>query len=285
MNFVKRNLPKYDNTCIIIVTYNPDYTQLSINLDKHVKIAKHVIVVDNGSMEFSQCLQTKKNYNGIEFICNKENKGIAYALNQGIKRAISLSFEWILTFDQDSCPNEHILHYYSSVVKNEDEDLGLIGTSFSENDLEDFSEIIPEARISATIITSGTLHHQSLFQKVGLYDETLFIDCVDFDFSIRVLLKGLRNYRVERALIRHHLGNPITKWGVTSSNHTPLRRFYWARNTILLNKRYFFKTPIWILKKDLFFVIDTIKILLLECQKKEKIRNIVKGVIESFKMN
>lgn len=76
------------NICCIIVTYNIDnefekcFHAIKDQVDK-------VIIVDNGSNKDTLNYLDKINgeYN-IKLIKNKQNMGIAYALNQGVKYAL-----------------------------------------------------------------------------------------------------------------------------------------------------------------------------------------------------
>ena len=89
---------------------------------------------------------------GTELIALDENRGIAAALNIGIRRALDAGKEWILTLDDDSFPQSNILETYARVLSKYP-DAGLIGTEFSPT-----AGNSSEARESITIITSGTLH-------------------------------------------------------------------------------------------------------------------------------
>lgn len=134
-----------------------------------------------------------------------------------------------------------------------------------------------------TIITSGALHILSKIPQIGLYDESLFIDSVDFDFALRVKSKGFEVLRVKEPLICHHLGNPIKKMGIQSSNHSSFRRYYMARNHVIILKRYWKQFPLWVLKKNLFFMIQLLKMMILEGDKKAKLCLTLKGFHDAFK--
>jgi rhamnosyltransferase len=215
----------------------------------------------------------------INVIHSSTNKGIAWALNVGIKEAIKLGFNWVITFDQDSLPNQYLLDYYSRVLESE-KNVGIVGTQFSE-DVGAFSQI--SWKESLTIITSGTLHPITLFDSVGFYNEKLFIDCVDFDFSMRVKLAGYKVLRIEQPLLSHKLGTPVKKYGIESSNHNLIRRYYYARNHVFLTRNYFSKFPFWILTKNYFFTKSIFQLLLVEDNVFKKLKTISKGIKDGYK--
>lgn len=274
------NFPDRINSCFVIVTYNPDFN-FTINLLRHLEIVDKIIIIDNNSNTDIETFIPNEFLSNIIIIHSNINYGIAWGLNKGLKQALELSYEWVVTFDQDSFPNINILLYYTEVLKNE-KNVGLIGTSFAP-------EIVKLNKISwskkLTIITSGTLHPTDFFDKVGFYTEKLFIDCVDFDFSLRVKMAGYDVIRINEPLLKHKLGSPIKKFGLTSSNHNLIRRYYYGKNNVYLSKIYFKKFPLWIIKKNYFFIKSIIILILVERDVYNKIISVLKGIKDGFKDN
>ena len=275
---MQTNLPNKSNTCIVIVTYNPDSSFIN-NLGRHLEIAEKIVVVDNNSAIAITSIIPEEYLNKINIIQSETNKGIAWALNVGIKEAIKLDSDWVLSFDQDSLPNLNLLDYYSTVLKSE-KNVGLLGTQFSEAVVA-----IPAIswKESLTVITSGTLHPKALFDKMGFYNEKLFIDSVDFDFALRAKLAGYKVIRIDQPLLSHKLGTPVKKYGIESSNHNLIRRYYYARNHVFLTKTYFSKFPSWILKKNFFFIKSILELIIVEDSVYEKIKTISKGIKDGHK--
>lgn len=265
--------PAYYNTAIVVITYNPDYNFIN-NLIIHHTIAKFVIVVDNGSSNINNWLPSISPNTFV--IKSVVNRGIAWGLNTGIKQAWKFGVKYVLTFDQDSTPCQNILQLYAKHICG---DTGLIGTTYALK-TKNVNEITVENKL--TLITSGCLHPLSTWLKVGEYNETLFIDSVDFDYALRTRLNGLSVLRSSQPLISHHLGNPVTKYGMESSNHSTLRRYYMARNHIYITKHYFLKKPIFILKKNYTFLKECILMILVENHRNDKIKAILKGIIDGI---
>lgn len=272
------NLTYKFNTCIVIVTFNPDIDFVT-NLKRHLEIVEKIIIVDNNSRVNIESIIPNEFFDKISIIHSETNNGIAWALNIGIKEAIKLDFEWVLTFDQDSVPNINLLDYYSQVLKNK-KNIGLLGTKFSDK-IEPIDKITWEN--SLTVITSGTLHPIKIFDFVGFYNEKLYIDCVDFDFALRVNLAGYDVIRIDAPLLSHKLGTPLKKYGLESSNHNLIRRYYYSRNHVFLTKTYFKKFPVWIIKKNFFFIRSILLLIIVEDNISSKLKNIFKGISDGYK--
>lgn len=267
------------NTCIVVVTFNPS-TEFTRNVSRYLEIADKVIIVDNNSaIDVAALVPTNVDVNKVVFINSEVNNGIAWGLNQGLTKAIFMGYEYVLSFDQDSYPVSNILELYASIA-NINRKIGLLGTSFTD---EEIQVNCVHVKKTLTIITSGALHILSKIPQIGLYDESLFIDSVDFDFALRVKSKGFEVLRVKEPLICHHLGNPIKKMGIQSSNHSSFRRYYMARNHVIILKRYWKQFPLWVLKKNLFFMIQLLKMMILEGDKKAKLCLTLKGFHDAFK--
>jgi rhamnosyltransferase len=95
--------PKKAKVCAVMVTYNPD-SPLEQNIRAVLPQVDKLIIVDNGSaLPIRAHIETIASSCAVQVIWNKENLGLATALNIGIRSAFgSDNFAWIATFDQDS---------------------------------------------------------------------------------------------------------------------------------------------------------------------------------------
>jgi rhamnosyltransferase len=82
-----------DNSCCaIFVTYNPD-SNLVENISSILTQVSEIVVVDNASnIDAQRILRDVSKDKRITLILNDCNRGIAYALNQGVKYAIAFNF-------------------------------------------------------------------------------------------------------------------------------------------------------------------------------------------------
>ncbi|MCR6506017.1 glycosyltransferase [Bacteroides muris (ex Fokt et al. 2023)] len=272
-------LPNYFNTIIVVITYNPG-PGFKNQIERYVEIADKTIIVDNGSAQDVALYIPKDLDKHFVVVKSSQNRGIAWGLNQGVLYAKNNNYLYLLSFDQDSLPIHEILDCYADVLCHID-NIGLIGTCFTEQKVIIPSNITYSSK--KTLITSGTLHSVKIFDEIGLYDEQLFIDSVDFDFVLRVR-KKYRVLCVNQPLIYHELGSPITKYGITSSNHSAIRRYYMSRNHLLISKRYWKNYPLWVLKKNVLFFCAIIKMILVENNMKEKLLHTVQGLRDAFNL-
>lgn len=271
----------YNNLLIVIVTYNPD-DNLLLLVEKSLIMAAKVVIVDNGSWNIDSYEKRLPRNESLLFCKSKQNKGIGWGINEGIRSGKFKELKWILTFDQDSLPCDNFLDYYNYVVNKESKRIGLISANYAINlsGIDDNKEILYHDDLS--LITSGMLHNIDVFNEVGFYNERMFIDYVDFEYVLRVNLKGFATYKIDNIILNHCLGNPLSKrfgfWLLYSTNHPPIRRYYKARNHVFVTKKYVFYFPLYIVRKNIHFVISIFQILMVDTQKGAKVKMILKGI-------
>lgn len=207
----------------------------------------HVHIVDNGSeAESLLVLAEIERLPGISVERLGENRGVGHALNRGIACARRMRRAWLLTMDQDSVVDESLMAAYRAAIA-QDPKLVCLAPRITSREREK-EKVGGEIRYA---ITSGNLVRVSLFDEVGLYDEDFFIDCIDFDFSLRVRRAGCAIHRVPGAMMQHQLGEPADVPAALRgfyALHSPVRRYYMYRNYMYLMERYLFRFPGFILK-------------------------------------
>ena len=89
------------------------------------------------------------------------------------------------------------------------------------------------------LISSGSLISLAAIAETGPFDEFLFIEHVDTDWSLRARARNLRLYGVPAARLDHSLGERThaTFLGRRAFIHAPLRQYYLVRNAVLLWRR------------------------------------------------
>jgi len=276
--------------CCVIITYNPNDNLLStINIMGN-QVGK-IIIVDNDSED--QSLVTIANSmkkNAVCLLQNKQNEGIAKALNQGIRLAGEMGFDWVITFDQDTKPFNNIIATISEVytLYPDKQKIGAIGANFSNANSGWHCHIKDQKKYCERdyLITSGCLLSMNAFYEIGGFREDFFIDNVDLEYSLRLKRYGKISLITKKSGMNHQVGNPKTKrffgFNMVSSNHNSHRRYFMARNHIILSKEYLFKNPYFITKTNFFFILSLFQILLLENNRKTKILASLKGIINGF---
>ena len=241
----------------------------------------HVHVVDNASAETS--------WNQLQALCGAAtlsmerlqlNAGIGRALNLGLAKARQLGCRWLLTMDQDSLVDTSMLAAYRNFIDRDAEAACLTPNVFTNGS----SRILPDGPVDFAI-TSGNLVREDVFSSVGAYDEGLFIDGVDIDFSLRVRAAGYSILRVGAAVLHHQLGSrqvangPLARFYLA---HSPLRRYYMYRNHLYLVQRYWHRFPLFIAKATLVQVLHLLAMLVHERNTGASLRLIGRGIWDFF---
>tara|TARA_B110000908_G_C10184198_1_gene417187 strand:+ start:269 stop:1153 length:885 start_codon:yes stop_codon:yes gene_type:complete len=281
------NTVDFNNSSCVIVSYNPDESLVD-NLRSHLALFKKIIIVDNNSdsKNFDLVESFSNDYDQIDIIKFGKNNGIGYALNRGIE-GLKDSNEWICLFDQDSCPPWNLFDAYNTVIRSTEikNEIGLIGVGFSSNPHE-FSRF--NFINSLSIITSGSVISTKNIAKTGLFNESYFIDSVDFEFNLRLAKLGFGTYLIEQDLLKHSLGNQLCiKWfgiEICSTNHNATRRYYMSRNHVTVSLKYFNSFPLWVVKKNVFYLESLVKILLVETNRLAKFKSCARGLINGYKL-
>lgn len=282
--------------CAIIVTFYPskDITENIAALSGQVD---QIVVVDNGSGDSNkELLERLTQQSGVSIIFNYENLGIAAALNIGIKKAKTDGHQWAVTFDQDSQATPHMIE---SMLKAYDaypqkEKVASLSPRYKNKDNGEIisSTFTPQSWDSLPyvetleVMTSGNLIKLGIFDTVGYFNEALFIDSVDIEHCLRCVSQGYKILEVKNAILLHKAGFPSRHkllWKrLITSNHTPLRRYYIARNSIYTYKKFIFKQPIWVAISFCKFLKSLVTLTLFENDRKKKLSAIFLGFLDGF---
>jgi rhamnosyltransferase len=138
-----------------------------------------------------------------------------------------------------------------------------------------------ECREIETLMTSGSLLKISAFAVSGLFDQSLFMDCVDHEFCLRLRKHGFKVVQAKNVWLAHQPGSPSSHqilWKkVQTTNHSPQRRYHNAHNRVMVYRRYAPSEPWWAIRDIYDWIKDGIKVVLLEDNRREKFLSIVKG--------
>lgn len=220
-----------------IVTYNPDIGRLRENLDAIAPQVDCVIVADNGSSNYVDVAELVDGYPTL-VIRNGENLGIAAALNQIARKALTLGAKWLLTIDQDSvCENGLVAAYEGHVGEG-----GIASMTCRIID-RNFSYEVPSDRYVDACITSGNYIELSEWERLGGFDERLFIDKVDTDYCYRLRLDNKKILNVTTTGILHEVGTGTQRRslfgrGFVVFNHSPFRVYYIIRNQVYFARKH-----------------------------------------------
>ena len=283
------------DVCAVMVTYNPDLS-LKQNVEALLPQVGKVIIVDNASSPAEQRLIAHvASVFKVEVIWNEKNQGIAMGLNKGIDLALSGGqYSWIATFDQDSRvqPTYLATMFEAYATCPFRDGVALIGANYALGTYEYHDEPIVASNKPAflevkTLMTSGTLVKSCVFPKCGQFDESLFMDYVDHEFCLRLRQHGFRAIQARHAVLVHRLGSPTSHHILGKrfmvSNYSPSRHYSNARNRLLVYHRYLTSETLWVLQDVGKWLKETMKMVLVESNRAEKLVSIAQGVRDAIK--
>lgn len=283
--------PNRRTVCGVVVTYRPD-----AGFPCRVRRLSHqvgrIVIVDNGSPE--PCVAQAKALAeklSAHLILNKENKGVATALNQGAEWAAEQGFDWILTLDQDTVVGPDMVESLCSVYRSfcDRARLAVIASNYvgtnSGRMLVPFDGKTGRLwRKAKAVITSGSLFSLAAFRELCGFRDEFFIDGVDVEYCLRARSRGFEVVLARKPLMQHCVGNitmhrllGVKTW---TSNHSPVRRYYMARNQMILAREYLLREPFLILAGFLSLVKSIIWICLLEDDVMKKVKYVSLGVFD-----
>jgi rhamnosyltransferase len=281
--------PRTETVCAILVTYRPD-RGLPERIRRILPQVHGLIVVDNGSDadDLEMLRELAAMHASITLKLNGANLGVARALNIGIDHAEQQHFAWVLLLDQDSEVDANMVQALFAVYAAHPlrDQLAVIGAGFSDVNRE--SRQWREEPSSAawvgveSAITSGSLIPLTVHRCVGPFRDEFFIDYVDSEYCFRARARGYRVITTRRAVMSHAIGAAsrhnilgMSKW---TTNHSPDRRYYIARNdTVMLREYGDYHFGLWALKSLSRSLRLCKRIVLYERMKREKLTAVAQG--------
>lgn len=266
-----------------IVLYNPDLQRLKMNIDALIMECafQNIIIVDNGSSNVNEINRFLSDYDIVRYIRNQANKGIACALNQICMEVWLCGGEWCLTLDQDSVISSGLINEYMKYVSYEN--VGLISCRIEDRN---FGRMYTKSDVGyefiKSCITSSSFISMRIWEKVGGFNEDLFIDGVDFDYCIRLVKANYKILRTNNVALIHEVGHGrrVTLLGHTALvlNHVPWRYYYIARNYLFLGICHGQK-----LKWSIEVFKRILLVLIYERDKCSKLSYMIKGINHAIK--
>lgn len=266
-----------------IVLFNPDINRLKENISAVIVQCAHVYLVDNGSNNIDEVKKLLNQYNNskVSVLCNMENQGISKALNQLASEAQKGGFDWILTLDQDSVAPSNIIEEFEKYTNNLN--TGMLCPVICDRNKGVVVEAKDNYKEIDECITSGSLLNIKAWRKIGGFDESMFIDGVDFDICYRLRKNGYKILCIQSVVLLHELGRIVYHrfifWKVLVKNHSAFRKFYIARNTVYLARKEHTNIIKAILQNVKLFLI----VVCYEDDKWKKSKKILQGTIDGFK--
>lgn len=278
-----------------VVTRNPD-PGFEDRVHSLLAQVDAVVIVDNASTgEARERVRALAGTPAVRLVENSTNRGMAAALNQGIREGADLGTAWALLMDQDSIPHENLLETLFAALRACPfrERVAVVGAAYRDVGTGRISPS-PDAREAgkpwverATVITAGSLISLPIHGEVGPFREDFFIDEVDHEYCLRARARGYRIIQARQLGMSHALGNSRvhrTPWGDTvTTHHSPERRYYMVRNHATLAREYALREPRWVLASLAARVATESRVLFLEPGRGRKLAAIARGLVDGLR--
>ena len=204
----------------IIVTLDSNVDDLRENL-ANCSACMHLLICDN-SEDASQraTIHQFAESQCMYYLSMDGNKGIGYAQNRGIEFAEENGAEFVLLLDDDSrlmCTALSGLLQAYSVLQAKGFRIGAVcGRPIDCHD-HNKDKVGCEVGVSTycrEMMSSGSLIPLVVLREVGLMDESLFVDYVDFEWGWRAIAQGYKLYFVNDVTFSHALAKGFMAYWV-----------------------------------------------------------------------
>jgi rhamnosyltransferase len=242
----------------VVVAFGPDVLKINRLVDVLARECQAVYVMDNGGGGDAIAVKPDTG-DTIRIIDMGGNRGMGEALNRAFRLAATAGFDYVATFDQDSEPAFGQINSLVSALealKSAGTKVAAVGPrTFDAREINAFDHPFMRRRIGWPItayctgetehlevdflMTSGSLISTMAYTDVGEYDPDLFVDFTDMEWCFRALTRGYRLFGICSVAMSHELSEGIAAkaLGMTILGYRPIRRYYYARNAILLCMR------------------------------------------------
>ena len=265
------------NIAGVVILYNPDEKVID-NIESYLSELDTLLVFDNSESPNTSIVEKIKLLPRIQYISFCENRGISFALNTALK--VAKHYQFLLTMDQDSKFYPGMMKRYKGILKEKygnNTSVAMFSVFFEGMKMESTEDYYVERAI-----TSGSVIDVRIAERLGGFDENLFIDEVDNEFCYRAQLHGYRVLCLPQIHIQHHLGTPIpgNLFGIKFKglNHNKLRKYYITRNNVYVMRKY--PQVRFYCFKELMKVLT--KLFLVEPDKTDRFLYMCKGVKDAL---
>ncbi len=262
-------------TAISVILFNPTESSIK-NILSISSLFNYLILIDNSAKPTD--LHVFDRQKNVIRIINGHNLGFAKALNQALAFSEKNGIDYLFTSDQDSIFKketiEKALLLIDEYPENQKTSIGIFALN-----TEAYNQNKKAIEFVNYVITSGNfLNIKSIKRKAVSFNDSLFVDYVDFDFDYKLIKGGLKIALLSNLSFNQTIGSPLHKkilfFEISSMNHGAIRDFYRYRNETYLyrlDKRFFKRLHLGEAKEFL-------KMLLIEKNKRQKWRAYWLGV-------
>jgi len=259
----------------VVVLYHPAPDVID-NISSWAGQVHSIVAVDNSGGDVSTVVSAIAAMEKVILIRNRENDGIARALNIGAEKADRSGYDLLLTMDQDSCAAEDMIRRMLECLDSRSMARFGIVSPFHVTK----SGHIPGREVCQNVMTpmtSGCLLNLRAYREAGPFQEDFFIDFVDNEYCLRLRKHGFGVYRANLARLEHSVGDTKKYGPFIATNHSPLRRYYKTRNRFWVFQEYVRDFPGHCLFDVVRLAKEIVSIILFEGAKRDKLRMMWRG--------
>lgn len=275
----------------VLIAYNPDVVTLKESVLLLSRQVNKIFIGDNTPKEaFSIAEQIAQHNQNIVYRRFGYNIGIAAAQNEGIKYFTTNKYDYILFMDQDSLvPDNMVTKLYKNIelLSSLGYHVGGIGpqpinkqngrryTDSTQNETILNGQIIKVKQI----ISSASLLPLQLFKQIGMMEESLFIDGVDYEWCWRAHAKANVDFFISLTTqLSHQLGEGDKFFLYRPIAITPpFRIYYQYRNYLWLVRRKYVPLE-WKIKNGIKYLVKIFYYSLFSNQRRTYIKRFLHGI-------
>jgi len=240
-NLLNITIRMKSSICGIVTLYSPPDTLIR-NIATYIGHIDKLYIIDNSQNTNPDLLASIiDTFSNTEILSYGKNLGIATALNTAIKKGLQENYEWLLTMDQDSFfDDQHANLFFGSLPGIDKNMTAILSPSHQQTPDKSSSAYVKKVEV----MTSGNLLNLALTHRIGLFNESLFIDSVDHDYCLRANIAGFDVLQATNCLLRHTVGTSYSGsflFGMkkkTFNIHSPKRMYFIIRNGLYITSKY-----------------------------------------------
>lgn len=234
----------------IVVLYNPSIEILKTNMsyEKQFDRIYYIDNTDNIEGNSQSIVEEIKKKDNTYYISIGYNSGLAKALIKGCKLAKDDGFQYVCLLDQDTYLEENYVTNLISFFNIENVALvcsNIKNLARDHNGKLYIERVVYSERESGFCnfaITSGSIIDLEIYEKIGGFDEKLFIAQIDQDYCCKLEYNGYKLYRNTDIYIFQEQGKlriyRILGRRIGDPQYSPLRYYYMFRNERYLRKKW-----------------------------------------------
>jgi len=242
---------------VVVLTWNgrEDTLACLASLGRVPDRPELIVVVDNASTDGTAAAVAAR-FPQVELVRSPENRGFAGGNNLGIERALELGADHVLVLNNDAEAEPGAIRALVEAAAVRP-DAGSVGSKILFADPPDLvwfagADYDPRrgyngrqrgyrepdgerwggVRETDRACGAAMLVPRAVFERVGAFDESLFLYAEDVEWSLRAARAGFRHYVVGESVVRHHVS------AAAGGESSPLTLYYGLRNSLVVAERY-----------------------------------------------